>query len=166
VFKLDVSFAGALVALAIIIPVGAFAAATSANAATTSTKSFDSARAIYWSDGDSGRLPDGTRFRLHGVDAPETGSLGRRGGAKCESERELGYTAKAQAVTLTRGAAITVMRDYGKDRYGRTVVDIAIDGADVGAALLAAGTHQAWNYDARKPKPDWCPPKAASPAQS
>ena len=43
---------------------------------------------VYWSDGDSGRLPDGTKFRLHGVDAPETRSLKQIGGAECESERE------------------------------------------------------------------------------
>ena len=58
---------------------------------------------VYWSDGDSGRLSDGTKFRLHGVDAPETGSMKQRGGAKCEAERELGYDAKAAAVELTRG---------------------------------------------------------------
>jgi len=41
---------------------------------------------VYWSDGNSGRL-DGMKFRLANIDAPETGSLKQRGGAKCEAER-------------------------------------------------------------------------------
>lgn len=36
---------------------------------------------LYWSDGDSGRFGD-LKFRLANVDAPETGSLKQRGGAK------------------------------------------------------------------------------------
>lgn len=36
---------------------------------------------IYWSDGDSGRLGK-LKFRLANIDAPETGSLKQRGGAK------------------------------------------------------------------------------------
>ena len=44
---------------------------------------------IYWSDADSGRLGK-LKFRLANVDAPETGSMKQRGGAKCEYERELG----------------------------------------------------------------------------
>ena len=48
---------------------------------------------IYWSDGDSGRI-NGMKFRLANVDAPETGGVGARGGAKCEAERVLGYIAK------------------------------------------------------------------------
>lgn len=116
---------------------------------------------IYWSDGDSGRLPDGTRFRLHGVDAPETGSLLQRGGAECEAEREIGYLAKEAAVELTRGKTITITRDYGPDRYKRLVIDLAIDGEDLAGRLIAAGTHKVWDYDGGAPKPDWC----ARPAQ-
>ena len=120
---------------------------------------------IYWSDGDSGRLADGTRFRLHGVDAPETGSLRQRGGAKCEHERVLGYDAKAAVVELTRDGAITVSRDYGPDRYDRRVVDLSLGGEDLGLRLVAGGTHRIWDYDGGAPKPDWCgqdtPPRAA-----
>ncbi|GAA6157384.1 hypothetical protein NBRC116588_28570 [Pyruvatibacter sp. HU-CL02332] len=41
---------------------------------------------IYWSDGDSGRIGE-MKFLLADVDAPETGSLTQRGGARCEAER-------------------------------------------------------------------------------
>lgn len=124
--------------------------------------STDSTDLIYWSDGDSGRLPSGTKFRLHGVDAPETGSLKQRGGAKCESERALGYNAKAEAVALTRDSEVRVTRDYGADRYGRLVVDLEVDGMDVAIALVAAGTHQAWDYDGGDKKPTWCGGAAAT----
>ena len=118
---------------------------------------------VYWSDGDSGRLPDGTKFRLHGVDAPETRSLKQLGGADCEAEREQGYIAKEKVIELTRGKEIAVTRDYGLDRYKRLGVDISIDGADLATTLVSEGTHQIWDYDGGAPKPDWCtPPRKAA----
>lgn len=111
---------------------------------------------VYWSDGDSGRLSDGTKFRLHGIDAPETGSMKQRGGAKCESERALGYDAKAVAVELTRGREVTVSQIMGRDRYGRNVVSLTMGGEDVAGLLVDAGTHQRWDYDGGAAKPDWC----------
>jgi endonuclease YncB( thermonuclease family) len=111
---------------------------------------------VYWSDGDSGQLSDGTKFRLHGIDAPETGSMKQRGGAKCEAERALGYDAKAVAVELTRGREVTVTRVMGRDRYGRNVVALSLDGEDMASLLIARGTHQAWDYDGGATKPDWC----------
>ena len=114
---------------------------------------------VYWSDGDSGRLPDGTKFRLHGVDAPETRSLKQLGGADCEAEREQGYIAKEKVVELTRGKEIVVTRNYGPDRYKRLVVDLSIDGEDLATRLIAEGTHQVWDYDGGAPKPDWCSPR-------
>ena len=113
---------------------------------------------VYWSDGDSGRLPDGTKFRLHDVDAPETGSLKQRGGADCEAERVLGYEAKAAVLALMDGKAVAVTHEYGLDRYGRMVVDLSIDGQDLAKALIAGGTHRPWDYDGGEPKPDWCTP--------
>ncbi|HPE49045.1 MAG TPA: thermonuclease family protein [Hyphomonas sp.] len=112
----------------------------------------------YWSDGDSGRLADGTKFRLHGIDAPETGSTKQIHGAKCEAERALGYDAKAAVLDLTRGKDLTVTHDYGHDRYGRLVVDLSVDGHDLSAELIAGGTHAAWDYDGGQRKPDWCAP--------
>ncbi len=126
-------------------------------ASETAQASTELGGTVYWSDGDSGRLSDGTKFRLHGVDAPETGSMNQRGGAKCEAERVLGYDAKAVAVELTRGRSVVVSEILSRDRYGRNVVRLSLDGQDVGELLIAAGTHQVWDYDGRAPKPDWCP---------
>ena len=77
---------------------------------------------IYWSDGDSGRI-DGMKFRLANVDAPETGGVGARGGAKCEGERVLGYVAKEYMVNLTRMKPLEIVASYGADRYGREVIE-------------------------------------------
>jgi len=113
---------------------------------------------VYWSDGDSGRI-NGVPFRLANVDAPETGGVGAFGGAKCESERVLGYEAKAFIIDLTRDAKIAIARDYGKDRYDRLVIDLSADGKDVGAAGVAAGHLRSWPHDkgrALASKPDWC----------
>ena len=118
---------------------------------------------VYWSDGDSGRLADGTKFRLHGVDAPETGPLDWVSGAKCERERELGYQAKAEVRELTRNRTLTVSHDYGPDRYGRLVVDLSLDGQDLAALLVAGGTHKTWDYDGGDAKPEWCTGRTQKP---
>ena len=119
-------------AIAVVVLAGiALGIALAAQAATDTTdEAAPKSTPVYWSDGDSGRLPDGTKFRLHGVDAPETGSTKWYAGAKCEHERELGYAAKERVLELTRGKTLTVTRDYGADRYGRLVVDLALDGED------------------------------------
>ena len=113
---------------------------------------------IYWSDGDSGRLGD-LKFRLANIDAPETGSLKQRGGAKCEAEREIGYDAKAFLVTFTKGKTLQIVRDYAEDRYGRLVIDLNANGEDVATAGVEAGHLRSWPHKkgrAQSPKPDWC----------
>jgi len=113
---------------------------------------------IYWSDGDSGRL-NGLKFRLANIDAPETGSLKQRGGAKCETERKIGYAAKAFLVEFTRRKDIRIIRDYGEDRYGRLVVDMSANGVNVAQAGIDAGHLKAWphrNGRQLAKKPDWC----------
>ena len=129
--------------------------ANEASGKSSISKTYDS---IYWSDGDSGRLGK-LKFRLANIDAPETGSMKQRGGAKCESERAIGYDAKAFIVEFTRNKTINIVRDYGEDRYGRLVVDLEADGADVAKAGVDAGHLRDWLHikgRAQSPKPDWC----------
>lgn len=116
------------------------------------------AQSIYWSDGDSGRI-DGMKFRLADVDAPETGGVGARGGAKCESERELGFDAKAYMVELTRDAELVITSNSGPDRYERDVITLSADGVDVGQAGIEAGHLGPWPHKGRRAltkKPGWC----------
>ncbi|MCR9077664.1 MAG: thermonuclease family protein [Hyphomonadaceae bacterium] len=124
-------------------------------AATITT---EPASSIYWSDGDSGRI-DGMKFRLANVDAPETGGVGARGGAKCEAEREIGFDAKAFMVELTRDAELVITSNSGPDRYEREVITLAANGVDVGEAGIEAGHLGPWPHKGRRAlakKPDWC----------
>ena len=106
---------------------------------------------VTWVDGDSGRL-DGREFRLHGVDAPE-GSPQR---AQCARERELSSGAREAARGLTDGVSVRVSRSYGKDDYGREIVDLSAGGRDVADQLVAKAKLQRWNFDGGESKPDWC----------
>ena len=115
---------------------------------------------IYWSDGDSGRI-DGLRFRLADIDAPETGGVGARGGAKCEAERELGFAAKEWAVEMTRteGALVAVTDTANVDRYGRQVLSLSVAGEPLDMLGIDAGHYKAWPHRkgrAVSPKPNWC----------
>lgn len=99
------------------------------------------------------------KFRLANVDAPETGGVGARGGAKCEYERELGFEAKAFMVELTRDAELVITGNSGPDRYEREVITLAVNGQDIGELGIAAGHLGPWPHKGRRAlaeKPDWC----------
>ena len=116
------------------------------------------AKSIYWSDGDNGRI-DGVKFRLANIDAPETGGVGSRGGAKCEAERELGYKAKAFMVEITKSAELVITERFGTDRYQREVILLEANGEDVAQRGIAAGHLAPWPHKGRRAlakKPDWC----------
>ena len=119
----------------------------------------DTVKSLYWSDGDSGRA-DGVAFRLADVDAPETGGVGSRGGAKCERERELGYEAKAFIVSVTKGKTLSINFNGEVDDFGRRVATVAADGKDVGLLAIAAGHLRPYVFDEKRAtmsKPKWCP---------
>ena len=94
------------------------------------------------------------------MDAPETGGVGAAiGGAKCEKERELGFKAKEWAVEYTRDVPVTITGDYGDDRHGRNIFDLAANDTDVGQAGIDAGVYGSWRHDGKKslePRPEWC----------
>lgn len=73
-----------------------------------------------------------TRVRLRDVNAPELRS-------RNEEERERAQAARDFVATLTEGAVLR-LTEIGQDKYGgRVVARVAVDGADLGAALLAEG---------------------------
>jgi hypothetical protein len=118
------------------------------------------AQTIYWSDGDSGRL-DGMKFRLANIDAPETGGIGARGGAKCEAERALRFEAKAYMISITKNAELVITQSLGPDRYDREVIYLSANGIDVAQAGIDADHLGDWPHKGRRalaPKPDWCDP--------
>jgi micrococcal nuclease len=103
-------------------------------------------------DGDTADI-DGERVRISNLDAPEM-----PGRARCAREAELAVAAKAKLTTIlsVRGARIELIRDTirPKDRYGRTLGRITVDGVDVAEPLTAAGVARPW----RGRSSDWCSP--------
>lgn len=98
-------------------------------------------------DGDTVRAA-GATFRLANIDAPETGSR-----AECPAERRLGQASTQRARTLVREARRVEARLVGrKDRYGREIAHVVVDGRDLGAVLIGEGLAQPW----RGRKAQWC----------
>ena len=88
-------------------------------------------------DGDTVDLSDGERVRLIGIDTPEQGQPGYAAAAAAMSAMVLGH----QAV-LSPGA------QQDRDRYGRLLRYVDVDGQDVGLAMIAQGWAVA-RYDSR-----------------
>ena len=82
-------------------------------------------------DGDTIHVDD-ERIRIVGLDAPETYQ------ARCESERQRGHRATAHLRRLLAGGTITI-RGQGRDRYGRTLARVYVDGRDVAGLMIRAG---------------------------
>jgi micrococcal nuclease len=108
-------------------------------------------------DGDTVRIGFQS-YRIGTIDTGET----RRPGPECpEVERAKGEAAKAMAQKLLKEAGtVTVtffihplFNEPTRDKFGRFLVLLDVDGVDVSEALLEAGLAQ--RYDGRT-KLNWC----------
>ncbi|MFN2100893.1 thermonuclease family protein [Altererythrobacter sp. MF3-039] len=93
-------------------------------------------------DGDTIWLA-GEKIRLADIDAPEING-------DCPYERDLALAARDRLSQLLSGP-ITLYRQ-GKDRYGRTLAVVVVDGYSVGDQLVAEGLARTWT-GRREP---WC----------
>jgi endonuclease YncB( thermonuclease family) len=88
-------------------------------------------------DGDSIRARLGAnrieRIRLVGLDAPELGEH-----ARCPAEAHLAERARARLVALLASGSVE-MQQHGRDRYGRVLALVTVDGADVAATMIGEG---------------------------
>jgi hypothetical protein len=82
-------------------------------------------------DGDTLRY-EGETIRLVDIDTPENFH------SRCERELILALAAKDRLRQLVDAGPLTVER-HGKDRYGRTLARVLVDGRDVGDTLLREG---------------------------
>ncbi|CAM5578628.1 hypothetical protein MAUB1S_09739 [Mycolicibacterium aubagnense] len=101
-------------------------------------------------DGDTIVL-EKERIRIANIDAPEIEH------PKCDAERRLGLVAKRRLQELLGSGTVEVLRgdpDSGrqKDRYGRTLAIVSVDGQDIGGILIDEGLARPWNGK-RRP---WC----------
>ncbi len=90
-------------------------------------------------DGDT--LRDGEeRYRVENIDAPERGQR-----AECLEERALAEAARAYVGAWIAAAVQVEVEPSGRrDRYGRVVARVSIDGVDLGERLMARGLAQPW----------------------
>ncbi len=122
--------------------------------------SYQAASPSLWEaiDGDTIRSPAGVKYRLDGMDAPETFQ------ARSECERKLGEAAKAELERLLASGIVEVReltkksRKTGEivakqDRYGRTLAKVFIGGRDVAELMIQGGFARPYSGGKRQP---WC----------
>ena len=87
------------------------------------------------------------KVRIAGIDAPETHP------PRCASEARLGEAATHRLRDLLNSGEVTLTRiDRDEDVYGRKLRNVAVGGADVGAALIGAGLARDYGGGRRS----WC----------
>lgn len=82
---------------------------------------------------------EGEKIRLKDFDTPEP-TTNVCGG---QSEKSLAKKASNRLLELLNENEFTIDRD-GKDKYGRTLATIRIDGKDVGDTLISEGLARRW----------------------
>jgi endonuclease YncB( thermonuclease family) len=101
-------------------------------------------------DGDTFDL-DGERIRIANIDAPELHH------AKCDAERRLAIVARNRLKALLTSGAINVsvgdpIDGRTRDRRGRTLATISVNGEDIGQILIAEQLARPWEGGQRS----WC----------
>lgn len=105
-----------------------------------------SAPAVIVIDGDTIRL-EGETVRVANIDAPEM-----RRGAECWAEAALAIQARRWVVARMAGARSITLSRQGRDRWGRTLATVRVDGVDLGEDLVSAGLASRWTGK----RWDWC----------
>lgn len=99
-------------------------------------------------DGDT--IACGARHvRILNVDTPELAPH-----ARCPAEAALAERARRFTAEQLADAKVEIRPDptRPRDRYGRTLARVAVDGVDLGEALVAAGLARRWDGKRRS----WC----------
>ena len=107
----------------------------------------ESPRLLKVIDGDTIHLGD-EKFRLLGIDAAEIHH------AQCDAERRLGALTKhrLEALLQTGPAEFKPNPPTERDRYGRLLTSLLVNGVDVGCILIREGYARPW----RGHREDWC----------
>jgi endonuclease YncB( thermonuclease family) len=97
-------------------------------------------------DGDTFWI-GGEKVRIANIDAPETHP------SRCAEEARLGNAATDKLHDLLNSGAVTMTSiDRDRDVYGRLLRNVAVNGSDVGEALVSAGVAREYG-SGRRP---WC----------
>lgn len=100
---------------------------------------------IYVIDGDTFGL-GGRRIRISGIDAPEIHP------PRCVQEAQLGLAA-AQKLKELLSSGTVAFSGSGRDKYGRELRQVSVNGIDVAQTMIAAGL--ASSYEGKK-RQGWC----------
>ena len=98
-------------------------------------------------DGDTVHMGQ-ERYRLLGLDAAEIHH------AQCDAERRLGELTKRRLQTLLRSGPVEFRsgEPAERDRYGRLLVHLIVNGGDAACILIREGYARTW----RGRREDWC----------
>jgi len=98
-------------------------------------------------DGDTFRI-GAERYRLLGIDAAEIHR------AQCDAERRLGELTRRRLEALAGSGQIDLRADRPgqRDRYGRLLVRLFVNGEDAACVLIKEGYARPW----RGRREDWC----------
>ena len=91
-------------------------------------------------------LCDHLGVRVNGIDTPEMHG-------KCQWERDHALAAKAVTVAMIKNAKSIVLTHVEREKYGRLLANVEIDGVDLGAALINGGYAKEYHGAART---GWC----------
>ena len=88
------------------------------------------------------------RYRLLGIDATEIHH------AQCDAERRLGELTKHRLEALIRSGPVAFSPDppTERDKYGRLLVHVMVNGEDVACVLIREGYTRPW----RGRRENWC----------
>ena len=98
-------------------------------------------------DGDSflvGMQSGSERIRVQNIDAPEIDG-------QCIEEIQRANWAKNRLADIMNESRVEIVRS-GKDKYGRTLARVSVNGVDAGDTLIAEGLARVWT-GRRQP---WC----------
>lgn len=98
-------------------------------------------------DGDSflvGMQSGSERIRVQNIDAPEIDG-------QCIEEIQRANWAKNRLADIMNESRVEIVRS-GKDKYGRTLARVNVNGVDAGSTLIAEGLARVWT-GRRQP---WC----------
>lgn len=124
--------------------------AVTACAASPAPAAAEEAVVIHISDGDTVALAGGEKIRIRGLDTPETHKPGVP--VQCE-----GPEATTYAREHLLGHSVRLVTDPGdlRDRYGRLVAEIWVDGRSYAEDAVRAGMGRAYLFDKHHPASNW-----------
>lgn len=99
-------------------------------------------------DGDTLKY-QGQSLRLINVDTPEPTQYGN---AECPEEAALGDKASRYVKDLVSRNKVVIVYSGRNGGYGRPLVNVLVDGKDLGEMLIAEGLAEPW----RGHQADWC----------